>query len=278
MEKLEKTESWTPNAIDSTDAGLADADRLPHRARDRLRPRQGAAARRSPSSRQRSTYFHEADSVIGFVAAERTRCRDRARPASRKAVSNINFLFNWAYVDSEHIAYALSGWLPAARARAPRPTSRSSAPASTTGRASSPRPQTRELPAVRPSTRRRSTRRFLVSWNNKQAPGWAAADDKYAYGPLLPLADDLRQGQARRPRAAKKMTHRPARPGDGGTGDAGPARLPAAADRSSRRSASRSSRSCAGALATLQRLAASAAPTGATSTATASTRKTPRSS
>ena len=41
MEKLEKTESWTPNAIDSTAAGLADADRLPHRARDRLRPRQG---------------------------------------------------------------------------------------------------------------------------------------------------------------------------------------------------------------------------------------------
>ena len=26
--------------------------------------------------------------------------------------------------------------------------------------------------------------RYLVSWNNKQAPGWAAADDKYAYGPL----------------------------------------------------------------------------------------------
>ena len=25
---------------------------------------------------------------------------------------------------------------------------------------------------------------YLVSWNNKQAPGWAAADDKYAYGPI----------------------------------------------------------------------------------------------
>ena len=36
---------------DRLDAGrLADADRLPHRARDRLRARQGAAARRSPSS------------------------------------------------------------------------------------------------------------------------------------------------------------------------------------------------------------------------------------
>jgi Penicillin amidase len=26
--------------------------------------------------------------------------------------------------------------------------------------------------------------RYLVSWNNKQAPGWAAADDQYDYGPL----------------------------------------------------------------------------------------------
>jgi len=27
--------------------------------------------------------------------------------------------------------------------------------------------------------------RYLVSWNNKQAPGWAAADDKFSYGPIF---------------------------------------------------------------------------------------------
>src|SRR5206468_9823496 len=26
---------------------------------------------------------------------------------------------------------------------------------------------------------------YLVSWNNKQAPGWAAADDKFSYGPVF---------------------------------------------------------------------------------------------
>jgi hypothetical protein len=26
--------------------------------------------------------------------------------------------------------------------------------------------------------------KYLISWNNKQAPGWAAADDQYAYGSL----------------------------------------------------------------------------------------------
>ena len=65
---------------DRPDAGRrADADRLPDRARDRLRPRQGRRARRSPSSTQRSTYFHEADSVIGFGEAERTGRDDRGR-------------------------------------------------------------------------------------------------------------------------------------------------------------------------------------------------------
>ena len=54
MEKLERTNSWTPNAVDPTAAGLGDADRLPHGARDRLRARQGAAARRSRSSSART--------------------------------------------------------------------------------------------------------------------------------------------------------------------------------------------------------------------------------
>ena len=38
---------------------------------------------------------------------------------------------------------------------------------------------------------------FLVSWNNKQAPEWAAADDKYGYGPLQRqqmIADKVRNG------------------------------------------------------------------------------------
>ncbi len=47
--------------------------------------------------------------------------------------------------------------------------------------------------------------RFLVSWNNKQAPGWAAADDQYTYTSISPLADDQRQGPGRH-RGARKMT------------------------------------------------------------------------
>ena len=86
-------------------AGLRDADRLPHGARHRLRARHGRAARRSRSSRARTTYFHEADSAIGFFALNDP--ASGARPASRssQAVDGINFAFNWAYIDANHIAY-----------------------------------------------------------------------------------------------------------------------------------------------------------------------------
>ena len=119
--------------------------------------------------------------MIGFGAAQRT--GRHHRPAGfKKAISNINFLFNWAYIDSEHIAYALSGGDAAAR----QGTS-PDFPILGTGqfdwKGFKPATQTADyLPfakhpqAVDPP--------FLVSWNNKQAPGWAAADDQYDYGPL----------------------------------------------------------------------------------------------
>ena len=45
--------------------------------------------------------------------------------------------------------------------------------------------------------RRRSTRGSWASWNNKQAPGYRAADDNCAYGvglPPQPLDDRIRRG------------------------------------------------------------------------------------
>jgi len=56
---------------------------------------------------------------------------------------------------------------------------------------------------------------FLVSWNNKQAPEWAAADDKYDYGPIFRqqmIADHIRHDI----KGNKKIDDRPAGPGDGG--------------------------------------------------------------
>lgn len=201
MEKLEQSESWTPNTIDSTPAGSQTlvAYRTVHGivfARGRVGGKKVAFVH------QRSTYFHEADSVIGFSQLNEPGVVTGVE-GFKKAVSNINFLFNWSYVDSEHIAYALSGWMPQ-RARGTSPDF----PVLGTGKYDwkgySTKTHTADwLPfakhpqAVDPP--------FLVSWNNKQAPGWAAADDKYSYGPLFRsqmIADKIRAAI----KGKKKMT------------------------------------------------------------------------
>jgi hypothetical protein len=143
---------------------------------------------------QRSTYFNEADSVIGF--AQLNEPGFVTGPSQfKKAVSNINFLFNWSYIDSEHIAYALSGAMPQ---RAPGTSP--DFPILGTGKfdwkgfkpatqVATFLPFSKHPQAVDPE--------YLVSWNNKQAPGWAAADSRYGYGPLFRsqmIADRVKAG------------------------------------------------------------------------------------
>ena len=180
MEKLEKTESWAPNAIDSTEAGsqTLTAYRTVHGI---LFARGKVGARKVAFVHQRSTYFHEADSVVGFGQLNEPGFLTGVS-AFKKAVSNIGFTFNWAYVDSERIAYGMSGAMPQ-RARGTSPDFPILGTGQYDWKGFKPSTQTAEyLPfakhpqAVDPA--------FLVSWNNKQAPEWAAADNRYAYGPM----------------------------------------------------------------------------------------------
>jgi acyl-homoserine lactone acylase PvdQ len=180
MEKLTKTESWVPNTIDSTTAGsqTLTAYRTVHGivfARGKVGKQKVAFVH------ERSTYFHEADSVIGFAHLNEPGYVTGSA-GFKKAVSHINFLFNWAYTDSKHIAYALSGAMPQ-RAKGTSPDFPILGTGQYDWKGFKPATQTADwLPfskhpqAVDPA--------YLVSWNNKQAPEWAAADDQYAYGPL----------------------------------------------------------------------------------------------
>ncbi len=180
MEKLEKAESWTPNAIDPTPAGSQTlvAYRTVHGI---VFARAKVGGKKVAYVKQRSTYFHEADSVVGFGQLNEPGLVTGV-PGFKQAVSNINFTFNWAYVDSEHIAYALSGAYPQ-RAKGTSPDF----PVLGTGEY--------DWKGFKPATQTASYLPFkkhpqqvdpdyLVSWNNKQAPEWAAADDNYGYGPL----------------------------------------------------------------------------------------------
>lgn len=201
MEKLERTESWSPNAIDSTAPGSQTlvSYRTVHGivfARAKVHGKKVAYVH------QRSTYFHEADSVIGFAQLNEPGFVTGPEQF-KQAASHINFLFNWSYIDANHIAYQLSGAMPQ-RAKGTSPDF----PVLGTGqfdwKGFNPTTQTADyLPASKQPNA--TDPPFLVSWNNKQAPGWAAADDQYAYGPLFrsQMIEDKVKAATKGP---KKMT------------------------------------------------------------------------
>jgi acyl-homoserine lactone acylase PvdQ len=198
MERLDRTNSWTPNALDTTPPGSETLTVyrtvhgiVTHRARVRGQKVAYVSAR--------STYFHEADSALGFAALnDPGAVRDAA--SFKRAAADINFAFNWFYTDSEDIAYFQSGAYPQ---RAPGTSP--DFPIWGTGehdwrdmntdiRTAALIPDRRHPQAV--------NQQHIVSWNNKQAPRWAAADDNYRFGSVFrsqlltdPLDRDLRRGR-----------------------------------------------------------------------------------
>lgn len=181
MEKLVRVNSWTPNLDDRTPAGseTLTAYRTVHGivyARGTVHGRPVAFVH------ERSTYFHEADSAIGF--SQLNNPYDITGPASfQQAVSKINFLFNWSFVDAAHISYYMSGWMPQ-RARGTSPDFPILGTGAYDWEGYDPATHTADwLPfAAHPHV---TDQEYLVSWNNKQAPGWSAADDQWGYGPIF---------------------------------------------------------------------------------------------
>src|SRR5205823_5931582 len=171
MEKLVRANAWHSNAVDSTPDGseTLTAYRTVHGiiyARGRVHGRKVAFAS------ARTTYFHEADSSIGLDRLNDPKWTHDPQ-SFRRAIDGINFAFNWGYIDSKHIAYQLSGWYPR-RARGTSPDF----PILGTGRYDwrGYDPRLHSLSTV-PLDRRPHAvdQTYLVSWNNKQAPGWPAS-------------------------------------------------------------------------------------------------------
>src|SRR2546423_4579703 len=110
MEKLERTNTWTPNASDMAPPGSEKLTvyRTVHGIVDARGTVKGQPV---AFATDRTSYFHESDSAIGL-----SELNDPAFVTSpqrfQQAASKINFGFNWAYVDASHIAYYLSGWYP----------------------------------------------------------------------------------------------------------------------------------------------------------------------
>jgi acyl-homoserine lactone acylase PvdQ len=124
---------------------------------------------------QRSTYGRDIDSVVGFLAwGEPALTHDVS--SWMAGASKILFTFNWLYVDNRDTGYYVSGLDPI-RPRNVDP----SLPTWGTGNSE----WRGYLSAGKHVHQVNPKQGFFISWNNKPAPGFAAADDQYGYGQVF---------------------------------------------------------------------------------------------
>jgi acyl-homoserine lactone acylase PvdQ len=194
MEILRRTNSWSPNAADSTPAGTQTL-----RA---LRTKLGLVRARATINRKpvafvelRSTYMHEIESAGGFNDFNNP---DKMRNAEdfQRAAAKIGYTFNWFYVDDTDIAYFNSGNNPDRPAGVDPllPTW-----SKFEWRAFNPDDNTARY--TRPETHPQIVnQQYLTSWNNRQAPGYNSG--YHSVHRADPLDDGVRKGIA----GSRKMT------------------------------------------------------------------------
>jgi acyl-homoserine lactone acylase PvdQ len=122
-------------------------------------------------SSQRSTYGHELDSGIGFLAWN-TPSLTHDAASWMKGAGEIGYTFNWFYVDDKDIAYFCSGANPV-RPKDVDPDLPTWGDGTAEWRGMEP---FAEHPhEVNPA------KGYFTSWNNKPAPQFSAADSQYSY-------------------------------------------------------------------------------------------------
>ncbi|MYV44355.1 penicillin acylase family protein [Streptomyces sp. SID2888] len=107
MEKVEQKNSWTPSVADGTAAGSYTM-RAWRTAYGPVEYRATVGGTKVAYTTLRSSYLHEADSIIGFQMLNDP---DYVKGPQdfQSAAQHINFTFNWFYADSRHTAYYNSG-------------------------------------------------------------------------------------------------------------------------------------------------------------------------
>jgi acyl-homoserine lactone acylase PvdQ len=199
IDVLEQNNSWSPSPADDTPSG-SETLRAERTKLGLVIARATVKGRPVAYTSLRSTYFHEADSALGFVALNDPNAI-RGPDDFKAAVAKIGFTFNWFYADHSHIAYFNSGNNPV-RAR------RTSSHFPVRGRFPW-RDWNTDLWTARytPAATHPQVvdQAFIANWNNKQARGYRAADDNFGYGSIyrsMSLWDRIRAGT----RGPAKMT------------------------------------------------------------------------
>ncbi|MGW7068303.1 penicillin acylase family protein [Streptomyces sp. NPDC054855] len=171
MEKLERKNAWKPTLADSTAAGSYRMQVF--------RTKYGVVTHRASVAGKpvayvslRSTYRHEADSIIGFqMLNDPTYVKDAS--TFKKAAENISYAFNWFYADSRDTAYYNSGANPE-RAKDVDPALPVTAQPAYEWTDFDPENNTS---ARTPSSEHPQSvnQDYYISWNNKQAKDFSTA-------------------------------------------------------------------------------------------------------
>ncbi|MEU1035707.1 penicillin acylase family protein [Streptomyces mirabilis] len=171
MDKVERTNAWKPTTADGTAAGSYRMQVY----RTKYGPveyRATVGGKKVAYTTLRSSYMHEADSIIGFQMLNDP---DYVKSPGtfQSAVQHINYTFNWFYADSSHTAYYNSGDNPV---RATGVDAEFPVWAQAAYEWQNWNPTTNTASYTPPSAHPNSIDQdYYISWNNKQAKDYTTA-------------------------------------------------------------------------------------------------------
>ncbi|MDH6131855.1 acyl-homoserine lactone acylase PvdQ [Kitasatospora sp. MAA4] len=171
FDKLTQSDSWSPTTADSTPAGSYNL--VMYRSDYGLVTARGTVGGKPVAfTSLRSSYKHEADSIIGFQMFNDPGAVHNAA-SFQQAAQNINYTFNWFYADANDTAYYNSGSNPV---RAPGVDPGLPVVADPAYEWQGFDPATNTAQYTPPSQHPQSVDQdYYVSWNNKPAPGYGSA-------------------------------------------------------------------------------------------------------
>jgi hypothetical protein len=178
MDELSHTNAWTPTTADGTAAGSYKM--VSYRTKYGLVGWRGTVGGTPYAfTKLRSTYRHEADSAIGFQMFNDPDAMSSAS-AFLTSASNVGFAFNWFYVNSTEAAYFNSGLNPVrATASNPNLPMKGEAAYEWQGFNADTNTATYAAAGAHPNSINQD---YYVSWNNKQAKDYGAADGNFSFG------------------------------------------------------------------------------------------------
>jgi acyl-homoserine lactone acylase PvdQ len=189
MEELSHVNTWHSSLADSTAAGSYQL--IARRTELGLVAWRGTVGGKPYAFTQlRSNYRHEAEPAIGFQMFNDPAAMADA-DAFRSSASNVDFPFNWFYINSRQSAYFDSGRNPLRAAGADPSLPMLGDPAYAWQNYD---PATNTFATAPAAQHPQSTNQdYYVSWNNKQAKDFSAADGNFSYGSVqrADLIDDL---------------------------------------------------------------------------------------